>query len=568
MKSKNFLNKVEEFQYDHIYDVFKNYFIFDEQKHQYFLKDIIKVLIEFEKKGETIVDVDKVQINFDLFKKDWPDKHMKCLNKIVLNNSSEFPIIINGRKISWSKWITKLEIVTNKLLGKINHEKKENLEECLFEEDYIIDKIINIFNFSDLVLIEGGPGTGKTTLVINLILSLSKNNYYLNIGLSAPTGKATSRLRESFNSKIDKYKINSGIIECQTLHRWIYNSNNISGKLKITLKDLDLLIIDECSMLSLNILETVLELVNTDCKIILVGDANQLPPINNCSIWNNIFENKKDNLFKCCTVNLKKIYRNNGNIQELSKLIFHDNKLLFNKKVDQIINSKSYTNVNIEVSKNKILPKRLISEVISFTENLRIKTLKLSKKKYIFDTCIDNLIDFEKDLVLDIFKTLGSQLILCPRNNGTWSINEVNSIVLKQSEPYDFFTLDEGIPIMCTENNIELGISNGDIGVLIGKNMNRRFLFRKFNNNNQSVVSLIDPHRLENVVPAIAITIHKSQGSESENVMVLWNKDNKYQEKLDFSFKEFIFFRDNYEKRLLYTAITRAREKLDLFYLD
>ena len=568
MKSKKFLNKVEEFQYDHIYDIFKKYFKFEEAKFQYFIKDIIKVLIEFEKKGETIIDVDKVQINFDLFKEGWPDKHLKYLNQIVLNNSSKFPIFINNRKIGWSKWINKLDLVTNKLLNKINLEKKESLQKELFDGEYVVDNIINIFKFSDLVLLEGGPGTGKTTLVINLILNLLKNNSYLNIGLSAPTGKATARLKETLNYRVEKQNINSGIIECQTLHSWIYNSNNMSGKLKLNLKDLDIMIIDECSMLSINILESVLELINRDCKLILVGDANQLPPINSCSIWNNIFENKKEVLFKPCIVNLKKIYRNNGKIQELSKLIFQDNKVLFNQKVNQIINSNAKTNVNIEISRNKNLPQKLIKEVISFTKNLKIKTLKLSSKKYIFDNNIDNLLDFEKELVMDIFSILNSQLILCPRNTGTWSIKDVNSIVLKEKEPYDFLKIDEGIPIMCTENNNELGISNGDIGVLIGRNKNRRFLFRKFNKNNEPVVALIQPHRLENIVPAIAITIHKSQGSESKKVMILWNKDNKYLDKEDFSFKDFVFFRDKYEKRLLYTAITRARENLDLFYLD
>ena len=122
---------------------------------------------------------------------------------------------------------------------------------------------------------------------------------------------------------------------------------------------------------------------------------------------------------------------------------------------------------------------------------------------------------------------------------------------------------------MCTENNNELGISNGDIGVLIGKNDNRKFLFRKFNDKNELVVEFIEPSTLENVVPAIAITIHKSQGSESEKVSILWTQKsqiNKNKEDLDNS--KLIFFRDSYEKRLLYTAITRAKSFLDIYFLN
>ena len=123
---------------------------------------------------------------------------------------------------------------------------------------------------------------------------------------------------------------------------------------------------------------------------------------------------------------------------------------------------------------------------------------------------------------------------------------------------------------MCTKNNHEIGISNGDIGVLIGKSENRKYLFRKFNDNNELVVELINPSTLENVVPAIAITIHKSQGSESEKVSILWSKKSKLEESINIAKQENenIFYRDNYEKRLLYTAITRAKKFLDIYYLN
>ena len=71
-------------------------------------------------------------------------------------------------------------------------------------------------------------------------------------------------------------------------------------------------------------------------------------------------------------------------------------------------------------------------------------------------------------------------------------------------------------------------------------------------------------------MPAIAITIHKSQGSESEKVSVLWTQKsqiNKYKEDLE-DHSKLMFFRDNYEKRLLYTAITRAKDFLDIYFLN
>ena len=81
----------------------------------------------------------------------------------------------------------------------------------------------------------------------------------------------------------------------------------------------------------------------------------------------------------------------------------------------------------------------------------------------------------------------------------------------------------------------------------------RKYLFRKFNDNNEEIVALIDPYNLENVLPAIAITIHKYQGSESEKV----KKDNQN-----------IFCRDNFERRLFFTAVTRAKKSLNIYYLN
>ena len=188
---------------------------------------------------------------------------------------------------------------------------------------------------------------------------------------------------------------------------------------------------------------------------------------------------------------------------------------------------------------------------------------------YIFETPIDNLIDVEKELISTIFENLNSNMFLCEKNIGTWGVKEINKIFINQQEPYNFSTLDEGLPIMCTENNNELGISNGDIGLLIGYKEKRRFLFRKFNKNNEPIVSLIDPKRLESVIPAIAITIHKAQGSEAKKVSILWtNKTiNTKTNNLPKRDPNQIIFTDNFEKRLFYTGITRAKERLNLYVM-
>lgn len=555
----------EAFQYDHIFNLLQNIFGFNEKKYGDFVKDTLKILLEFEKNGETIVEVDKRLILFDLLKNGWPNEHLKVLKDLGLLNSFNSPFVFSERKLSLAKWSGKINRILNIFLKKID---KIPIK---INDDNKLHQIKNIFKSSNLVFLQGGPGTGKTTLIINFILHSLKSNSCLNIGLAAPTGKATSRLKESLNEQKDIFFSKSlDQVECQTLHKWIFNSKNKAIKLKFKLKELDIFIVDEMSMVNIDIIELILDLLAKDCKIILVGDRNQLPPVKNSSIWNYLFEYSDNNIIKSCIVNLNKTYRNSGDIELLSNLIFNNRNFTFQKKIKELENDKKSKEVNILKSINKNIPLSLLNVIEDNLNKLRTSTSNLSKKEYIFRNSIGDLMSHEKDLINNIFKDLQSHLILCEKNTGTWSVENINDIVLGQKQPYDFINLEEGIPIMCTENNNELGISNGDIGVLIGKNENRKFLFRKFNDNNDLVVDFIEPSTLDKVVPAIAITIHKSQGSESEKVSILWTQKsqiNMYKKDLEDD-NELIFFRDNYEKRLLYTAITRAKNFLDIYFLN
>ncbi len=556
---------IEAFQYNHIFNLLHDIFEFNEIKYGDFIKDTLKVLLEFEQNGETIVEVDKRLILFDLLKDGWPNEHLKVLKDLGLLNSFNSPFVFRDRKLSLAKWSGKINRVVNIFLKRIDKIPIKT------NDDNKLLQIKNIFKSSNLVFLQGGPGTGKTTLIINFILHSLKSDRYLNVGLAAPTGKATSRLKESLNEQKDIFFSKSlDQIECQTLHKWIFNSKHKTIKLKFKLKELDIFIIDEMSMVNIDIIELILDLLAKDCKIILVGDRNQLPPVKNSSIWNYLFEYSDNKVIKSCIVNLSKTYRNSGDIELLSNLIFNDRNYLFQKKIKELENSKKSKEVNIFKSINKNIPLSLLNVIEDYLNKLQTSASNLSKKKYIFQNSIGDLMSHEKDLINNIFRDLQSHLILCEKNTGAWSVENINDIVLGQRKPYDFTNLEEGMPIMCTENNNELGISNGDIGVLIGKNENRKFLFRKFNDNNNLEVNFIEPSNLDNVVPAIAITIHKSQGSESEKVSILWTQKSQIiKNKVDLEDdSKLMFFRDSYEKRLLYTAITRAKNFLDIYYLS
>jgi len=560
---------VENFQYHHVFNLILDIFKFNEKKYGNYIKDTLKILIEGQKNGETIFDIDNSLIIFELLEDGWPNKHLEVLKDIGLIGSPNSPFLLFDRKLTLAKWSAKIDRVINSFLKKIDADIFIN--SIIYDDDKKIDQIKNIFEYSNLVFLQGGPGTGKTTLIINLILELLWIDNFLNIGLSAPTGKATARLKESLNYKknIESSKFLDQI-EFQTLHRWILNSQNQSLNLKFKLKELDIFIIDEMSMVNIDLIESVFSLLAKDCKIILVGDKNQLSPVNNCSIWNYLFEYCDNSLIKSCVVNLNKTYRNIGDVALISSLIFNNDGSFFNQKIKELEDDNKSKEITITKSIEKDIPELLFNSITSFLNKLNHSTSNLSKKNYIFDESIDNLLLNEKDLVDKIFLDLQSHLILCEKNSGIWSVEYLNEIVFGQKKPYDLKTLKEGVPIMCTKNNNELGLSNGDIGVLIGLKNKRKYLFRKFNDNNEEIVALIDPSNLENVVPAIAITIHKSQGSESEKVNILWSQNyrrNQYtlKEKKD---NQNIFCRDNFERRLFYTAVTRAKKSLNIYYLN
>ena len=554
-------NQICEFKYIHIFDILKRLFKFDSDKYGSYIKDVIYILEESRRNGETFIEIDKNSFYFDLIESGWPEKHINVLNECKLINNIDSPFIIYKRKISWVKWYKKVERVKNKLVQKSNNKKLKNNNSN--NKPNSIEFIRNVLDISDLILIEGGPGTGKSTLVIKSILDfLAKKD--LNIGLAAPTGKATSRLKDSIDSQVINKKSLLNNIECQTIHSWIDNSRYKLDKLKFKLNELDILVIDEMSMVSLEIFELVLSLISIECKLILVGDPNQLPPINSCSIWNYIFENLEENPLLNNTLSLKKVFRNNGDIIILSKSITNKNNSLLLKEVERI-NSNINSNVKIYKSESKGLPALLIGEINDHLDKLRKHVKDLSSKEYIFEKSIDNLLIHEKESTNKILKVLNEKLILCQRNNGNWSVNNINEIIIgKNKPPYDLISLKEGTPIMCTKNNNSLGIYNGDIGVLIGLGSKRKYLFRKFNENNEPIVTLINPSDIENIIPAIALTIHKSQGSESQKVIILW--ENKSKLKTKEQTQKINFYSNNHEKRLLYTGITRAKSNLDLYY--
>ena len=114
--------------------------------------------------------------------------------------------------------------------------------------------------------------------------------------------------------------------------------------------------------------------------------------------------------------------------------------------------------------------------------------------------------------------------------------------------------------MICSNNRPDIGLANGDVGVVIGEGSNRRLMFLVFNSQNKLAIRFIHPARVQGFEPALAMTIHKSQGSEADRVILLWPDKNA----TNSCENELAYKNENHETKLLYTAITRARKTVDL----
>ena len=160
--------------------------------------------------------------------------------------------------------------------------------------------------------------------------------------------------------------------------------------------------------------------------------------------------------------------------------------------------------------------------------------------------------------MLDLFKFIDNLLILCPQHYGPWGVKKIHEFLLGKRFEKEVHKWEEGTPIMAKSNQPEIGLANGDVGIIIGNGEKRRFLFNVFSEEQRLVTRLINPSRLNIYDAAYAMTIHKAQGSEADQVILLWPNTSKISQGNNLK----KFYSADYEKRMLYTAITRAKKKL------
>lgn len=367
-----------------------------------------------------------------------------------------------------------------------------------------------------LLVITGGPGTGKTT-TINAIIKLFEAEG-LDILLAAPTGRAAKRMTETTG------------YEAKTIHRLLELSRLTEGESNYTFErnelnplETDVLIIDEMSMVDIGLMHALLKAVSVGTRLILVGDVNQLPSVGPGNVLKDIINSHSFNV-----VMLTKIFRQAAD----SDIIVNAHKINAGETIRLDNKSRDF-----------FFLKRLDANVIIA---VMINLIKNKLPNYVNATSFDIQ-------------------VLTPMRKGELGVERLNQVLQqalnppspdKREKEYHQTIYREGDKVMQIKNNYQLaweiknkfgitvqsgtGVFNGDAGIIKEINMFSEHILVEFDDNRLVNYAF---NQLDELELAYAVTIHKSQGSEYPAV-VLPILDGP---------------RLLFNRNLLYTAVTRAK---------
>lgn len=351
-----------------------------------------------------------------------------------------------------------------------------------------------------VLVLTGGPGTGKTT-VIKGILSILKAQG-LKIRLAAPTGRAAKRLSETTGQK------------ALTIHR-LLEANNLAQDDNLQLGfskdiddqlDADVIILDEVSMVDIVLMHHFLNAVPDGCRIILVGDTDQLPAVGPGSVLKDIIRSQK-----IPAIRLDEIFR-----QAQTSMIIQN---------AHIINAGRLPDL-----------RKQYSDFVFYELN---DDTSITQK--ILDLCT-------KDLPHEGFDVLKDVQVLSPMHRFLCGVENLNLMLQEQLNPkknqdelkYSSQTFRFGDKVMHIRNNYQKNVFNGDIGFIQDIN-NEKLTVDYFDH-----IVTYEKNELNELTLAYASSVHKSQGSEYKVVII------------PLSTSHYIMLQRN----LLYTAITRAKQKV------
>lgn len=486
------------------------------QNHPYRLQAALLTVIKQEcmNRGSTYLDLQTIQTRFlkmFSFVDDLGEilKHLVQDEKIVVEDDKYYPY-----NLYESENIIK-KVLTRYINGVSNPDYDfEDVEEVLMdlEEKWNIEyeetqrDAIYSFLDNDLMILSGGPGTGKTTIVKAMIALYKKVEPHKQIALVAPTGRAAKRLSEVCD------------LPASTIHRllkWDVNTNTFNHDSEHPI-DVDLLIIDEFSMVDSFLFSRLLDACTHVSKILLIGDEAQLPSIAPGQVLYDLIETKQ---IEC--VFLKHIFR-----QQQQSGIISISHALRNNEYEKLDTMSDYPDIHFyQTPETRIQP--IISKIIN----------KAVNEGY-------DLYDFQ---------------VLSPMYQGVAGIDSLNEALQEIVNPRADFKKEvkiynhifrEGDKVLQLKNRPEDNVFNGDLGIIIEIQKRDGIYYQqdKVIVDFEGDVVEYTSQDFNQLTLAYCMSIHKAQGSEFKIVVIPFSTSHSRM----------------FKKNLIYTGMTRAKQSLFL----
>ncbi len=371
---------------------------------------------------------------------------------------------------------------------------KKIQERVHMEYDEVQTEAIRQSAVSKVMVLTGGPGTGKTTTTQGIITAFQ--SFGLKILLAAPTGRAAKRMTEATGLEA---KTIHRLLECKPPEGYQKNEENpLEG---------DVLIVDECSMIDIVLMNSLLKAIPLGMRLILVGDIDQLPSVGAGNVLRDIMDSGT-----VPVIRLTRIFR-----QALSSRIITNAHRINQGQMPDISNGADTD--FFFTSKEE--PEEAAEEIV--------KLVKTKLPRY--------------------YAVAPSQIqVLTPMQRGVVGAGKLNLMLQEALNPQGDQLFRSGYAyrindkVMQIRNNYEKEVFNGDIGLVVSVDMQNRVLSVDFDGRIVSYEST----ELDEIVHAYATTIHKAQGSEYPIVV------------MPVLMSHFVMLQRN----LIYTGITRAKKVL------
>lgn len=418
-------------------------------------------------------------------------------------------------------------------------------------------------------VISGGPGTGKTTTVAKLLAALVQlsGTQTLRIQLAAPTGKAAARLTESLGSALRRLPLDDVQKaalpnDACTLHRLLGAQPN-SQRLRYhagNLLHLDVLVVDEASMVDLPMMAKLINAMPANARVIFLGDRDQLASVEAGAVLGDICHYVTHGYSPGRAAELSRLTGYSLPVGEGAQASALRDGLCLLQKSYRFDSQSGIGQLAFAVNTSDVKQARA-----AFTRGFADITKQPLRETEDYAVMIADAVEGYRPYLelmhnhaepAAILEAFGRYQLLCALRDGPFGVSGLNNRIelaliqkrLIERPNQASSRWYNGRPIMISRNDSSLGLFNGDIGIALDRGEGQRVWFPM----PDGMIKSVQPSRLPGHDTAYAMTVHKSQGSEFDHAALVL--PNQYTAVVT--------------RELVYTAITRARNRLSLYADD